>query len=56
MNRFLDHYGILDFDYEQVAKADPRFEALLLRTRTPTPLAGNALVIVDSSDSSQPGT
>jgi lipoprotein-anchoring transpeptidase ErfK/SrfK len=56
MNRFLDHYGILDSDYEQVAKADPRFEALLLPTRAPTPLAGNALVVVDSSEPSRPGT
>jgi len=49
MNRFLDHHAILDADYEQVAKNDPRFEALLLPGRTPTPLAGNALVVVDSS-------
>ena len=56
MNRFLDHYGILDSDYEQVAKADPRFEALLLSTRAPTPLVGNALVVVDSSEPSRPGT
>jgi len=55
MNRFLDHYGILDADYEQVAKGDPRFEALLLPTRAPTPLAGNALIVVDSSGASQPG-
>jgi hypothetical protein len=55
MNRFLDHYGILDADYEQVAKGDPRFEALLLPTRTPTPLAGSALVVVDSSGRSPPG-
>jgi lipoprotein-anchoring transpeptidase ErfK/SrfK len=56
MNRFLDRYGILDSDYEQVAKADPRFEALLLPTRAPTPLAGNALIVVDSSEPSRPGT
>jgi len=56
MNRFLDRHGILDADYEQVAKGDPRFEALLLPTRTPTPLAGNALVVVDSSEPSPPGT
>jgi hypothetical protein len=54
MNRFLDHYGILDADYEQVAKGDPRFEALLLPARAPTPLAGNALTVVDSSGPSQP--
>ena len=50
MNRFLDRHGILDADYERAAKDDPRFEALLLADRTPTPLAGNALVIVDSAE------
>jgi hypothetical protein len=50
MNRFLDRHGILDADYERAAKDDPRFEALLLPDRTPTPLAGNALVIVDSAE------
>src|SRR5258708_40290537 len=50
MNRFLDRHGVLDADYERAAKDDPRFEAVLLRERTPTPLAGNALVIVDSAD------
>jgi hypothetical protein len=50
MNRFLDRHGILDADYERVAKDDPRFEALLLPDRTPTPLSGNALVVVDSSE------
>jgi lipoprotein-anchoring transpeptidase ErfK/SrfK len=55
MNRFLDRHSILDADYEQVAKDDPRFEALLLPGRTPTPLAGNALVVVDSSETSRPG-
>ena len=50
MNRFLDRHGVLDADYERAAKDDPRFEPVLLRERTPTPLAGNALVIVDSTD------
>ena len=50
MNRFLDRYGVLDADYERTAKDDPRFEALLLPDRTPTPLAGDALVIVDSAE------
>jgi lipoprotein-anchoring transpeptidase ErfK/SrfK len=49
MNRFLDRYGILDADYQDAAKNDPRFAALLLRDRTPTPLAGDALVVVDSA-------
>jgi len=51
MNRFLDRHGILDADYERAARYDAAFEALLLSDRTPAPLAGNALVVVDSSDS-----
>jgi hypothetical protein len=50
MNRFLDRHGILDVDYERAAKDDPRFEALLLPDRTPTPIAGDVLVIVDSAE------
>jgi len=50
MNRFVDRHGILDADYERAAKDDAAFEALLLPDRKPTPLAGNALVVVDSSD------
>jgi lipoprotein-anchoring transpeptidase ErfK/SrfK len=49
MNRFLDRHGILDVDYERAAKVDPRFAALLLPDRIPTPLAGDMLVVVDSS-------
>jgi hypothetical protein len=56
MKPFLHRHAILDSDYEQIAKDDPRFEALLLPGRTPTPLAGNALVVVDSSETSRPGT
>jgi hypothetical protein len=50
MNRFLDRHGILDADYERAAKDDPRFEALLLPDRAPTSLAGNAHIVVDSSE------
>lgn len=49
MNVFLDRHGILDVDYEAAAKADPRYDAVLRPDRTPTPLAGNMLVIVDSA-------
>jgi hypothetical protein len=49
MNRFLDRHGILDADYEQMARSDDRFSALLLPDRTPTALAGNVLVVIDSS-------
>lgn len=50
MNVFLDRHGILDSDYEAAAKADPRFDAVLRPDRTPTPLAGTMLVIVDSAE------
>lgn len=49
MNRFLDRHGVIDADYERAAAEDPRFRALLAPDRTPTPLAGNALIVVDSS-------
>ncbi len=49
MNRFLDLHGVLDADYEQAAREDVQFRALLLPERQPSRLAGNALVIVDSS-------
>jgi hypothetical protein len=54
MNRFLDKQGVLDAGYEQAAVTDIRYRALLLRDRTGSPLAGDALVIVDSS--ALPGT
>src|SRR5438094_885360 len=50
MNLFLDRHGVLDADYEQAAGHNPRFLTVLLPDRTPTPLAGNALVVVDSSE------
>jgi hypothetical protein len=49
MGRFLDIHGILNADYERAAQDDPRFAARLLPRRQLTPLAGNTLVIVDSS-------
>jgi hypothetical protein len=49
MNRFLDKQGVLDAGYEQAAVTDIRYRALLLRDRTGSILAGDALVIVDSS-------
>ena len=49
MNRFLDMHGVLDADYERVARDDARLRSILLSDREPTPLAGNALVVVDSS-------
>ena len=49
MDTFLDRHGILDANYEQAAPHNPRFQAVLLPDRTPTPLAGDALVVIDSS-------
>ena len=48
MNRFLDHYGILDADYERAAVTDVRYSALLAADRTPTRLAGRLLVVIDT--------
>jgi hypothetical protein len=53
VNRFMDHHGVLDADYERAAKVDPMFRALLPRDRVPTPLAGNALVVIDSAITGQ---
>ena len=49
MNRFLDMHGVLDADYERAAPDDARLGSILPRDRIPTPLAGDALVVVDSS-------
>jgi lipoprotein-anchoring transpeptidase ErfK/SrfK len=49
MNHFLDRHGVLDADYEHAAVDDPRYRALLLPDRVPTPLAGDAMIVVDSS-------
>ena len=50
LNRFLDNHGVLDAEYERAARTELRFRALLPPDRTPTPLAGNTLVVTDSSD------
>ncbi len=49
LNRFLDHRGVLDADYERAAVDDIRYRALLPKDRVPTTLAGDTLVVVDSS-------
>jgi hypothetical protein len=49
LNRFIDRYGLIDADYERAAVDDVRFRALLLPNRAPTPLAGDALIVIDSS-------
>ncbi len=48
MNKFLDRYGILDADYERAAVTQARYRALLAADRTPTPLAGGLLIVIDT--------
>ena len=49
MNRFLDLHGVLDAEYERSAATDIKFRSLLLANRVPSPLAGNTLIVADSS-------
>ncbi|AHJ61783.1 Hypothetical protein GbCGDNIH3_0046 [Granulibacter bethesdensis] len=49
LNLFLDRHGLLDADYEQTAAYDISFRALLRPDRTPTPIAGKYMVVIDSS-------
>nr|WP_246103911.1 L,D-transpeptidase [Swaminathania salitolerans] len=50
LNVFMDRNGLLDVQYEQAASYDGRFRALLPKDRTPTPIAGDLLVVVDSAE------
>jgi lipoprotein-anchoring transpeptidase ErfK/SrfK len=50
MNKFMDRRGVLDVDYEQAAIDEIAFRAILPRNAKPTPLAGDTLVVVDSSE------
>jgi len=52
-NEFLDHYGILDGDYEQAAKQGEHFR-VLSSDREPTPWSGRFLVVVDSERRQHP--
>lgn len=47
LNRFLDHYGLLDADYEPRAE-EPKPRWLLRPDREPTPWPGRLLVVIDS--------
>jgi hypothetical protein len=53
MNRFLDRHGVLDADYEAAAQDDP-VRRVLLPDREPTPLAGDALIVIDSAQAAEP--
>lgn len=49
LNRFFDRRGVIDRDYERAAVEDIRFRALLLPDRNPSPLAGRAMIVIDSA-------
>jgi hypothetical protein len=52
LNRFLDRHGIIDADLEALAVRDIGYRALLPAHAEPTPLAGDAVVVIDSSEPS----
>lgn len=54
MNKFMDHYGLIDVLYEQAASYDDRFKALLPKDRQPTPIAGDLVVVIDSGPLTEP--
>lgn len=53
LNVFLDHYGILDGDYE-AAMAEGKSFWVLPQDRRPTPWSGRYLVIVDTQRTARP--
>jgi hypothetical protein len=52
-NTFIDHYGILDAEYERAIAAGKKF-FVLTSTREPTPWSGQYLVVVDSTRQNRP--
>ena len=50
LNRFLDRHGIIDAAIERLGEADGGYRALLSPELDPTPLAGDAVIVVDSSE------
>lgn len=51
LNRFLDHYGLLDADYDAALARGRRF-SVLLPERAPVPNAGRWLVVLDGGGAS----
>jgi hypothetical protein len=49
MNRFIDRNGVIDAEIERQARDDPRVAALLRPDRTPSPVAGRMLVVVEGA-------
>ena len=53
LNAFIDHYGLLDADYEQAMTKGEKLWVLRL-DRTATPWSGRYLVIIDSRSTGRP--
>ena len=53
LNTFIDHYGILDGDYEKAIAAGKKF-SVISQTRDATPWSGKFLVIVDTGRTERP--
>jgi hypothetical protein len=53
LNTLIDHYGLLDADYEQ-SMADGKHFWVLEKNREPTPWSGRYLIIVDSNRTTRP--
>ena len=53
LNVFIDHYGILDADYDQ-ALASGQDLWVLPKTRQPTPWSGRFLIVVDTERTARP--
>ncbi len=50
LNRFLDRRGIIDADLERLGETDAGYRALLSPYLEPTPIAGDAVIVVDSAE------
>jgi hypothetical protein len=53
LNRFIDHYGLLDADYEEAMREGAHFW-MLDPYRQSTPWSGRYLIVVDSGSSERP--
>lgn len=53
LNRFLDHYGVLDAEYE-IAVKESKPQRVLAPDREPLPWPGRYLVVIDSGQQTRP--
>ena len=55
LNRLIDHYGLLDADYERALReGEARRLWMLLPQRQPTPWSGRYVVVIDSQQTERP--